>query len=266
MSEKFIVNDLGHRERGEVVEVTLSGNAANVRLLDNSNYQAYKNGRRHTYRGGLAKRSPVRLPIPHSGRWYVTVDMQGLRGQTRSSVRVLPSPLPEIRERPLSSIPSLIRQDAVVEHDAQGVGTRQFDVFISYASEDRHFVKELVDALQTGGLSVWFDGSELRIGDNLRRKVDAGLANSTFGVVVLSHAFFDKEWPQYELDGLVTRDIERGDEQVILPIWHGITKAEVIQRSPSLATKMARSTATHTPEEIADEIIGVVADAQRPVA
>ena len=266
MSDKFIVNDLGHRERGDVVEVTLSGNAANVRLLDSSNYQAYKNGRRHTYRGGLAKRSPVRLPIPHSGRWYVTVDMQGLSGQTRSSVRVLPNPLPEIREDSLSSMPSLVRQETVAERGPQDVDTRQFDVFISYASEDRRFVTELVDALQAGGLSVWFDGSELRIGDNLRRKVDAGLANSTFGIVVLSHAFFDKEWPQYELDGLVTRDIERGDEQVILPIWHGITKAEVIKRSPSLATKLARSTATHTPEEIADEIIGVVTDTQGSVA
>ncbi|MDE2988015.1 MAG: DUF1883 domain-containing protein [Chloroflexota bacterium] len=266
MSDKFVVSDLGHRERGEVVEVTLSGNAANVRLLDSSNYQSYKNGRQHTYRGGLAKQSPVRLPIPHSGRWYVTVDMQGLRGQTRSSVRVLPRPLPEIRERPLSSMPSLIRQDATAGPGGQDADRHQFDVFVSYASEDRDIVNELVDALKAGGLSVWFDGSELKIGDNLRRKIDAGLANSTFGVVVLSHAFFDKEWPQYELDGLVTRDVERDDEQVILPIWHKITKAEVIQRSPSLATRIARSTATHTPEEIANEIVGVVAGAQHPVA
>jgi hypothetical protein len=46
--------------------------------------------------------------------------------------------------------------------------------------------------------------------------------------------------------------------QVLLPIWHNITKKEVIQYSPSLADKLARSTARHTVEEIAAEIIEVV--------
>ena len=43
---------LGHRESGDVVVVNLSGNAANVRLLDSSNFQSYKAGRRHSYYGG----------------------------------------------------------------------------------------------------------------------------------------------------------------------------------------------------------------------
>lgn len=43
-------------------------------------------------------------------------------------------------------------------------------------------------------------------------------------------------------------------EQVLLPIWHNITKKEVIQYSPSLADKLARRTAMHTVEEIAAKI------------
>lgn len=58
---QFIQSDLGYRQKGEIVEVTLRGSAANVRLLDSANFSSYKNGRRHTYHGGLAKRSPVRL-------------------------------------------------------------------------------------------------------------------------------------------------------------------------------------------------------------
>jgi hypothetical protein len=80
-----------------------------VRLLDSSNYSSYKSGRQHRYIGGLAKRSPVRLQIPHAGTWYVVIDMQGLRGSVRSSARVLPGPLPPIREAPLSSMPSPCR-------------------------------------------------------------------------------------------------------------------------------------------------------------
>jgi hypothetical protein len=47
---KFIQHDLGHRRGGEIVEVTLSGSAAKVRLMDSSNLSSYKNGRQHRYR------------------------------------------------------------------------------------------------------------------------------------------------------------------------------------------------------------------------
>jgi len=54
-----------------MVEVTLSGSTTNARLMDGSNCSNYKSGSQHRYYGGLAKQSPVRLQIPHSGTWYV---------------------------------------------------------------------------------------------------------------------------------------------------------------------------------------------------
>ena len=75
---RFIHHSLGYLQAGEVVEVNLSGNAANVRLLDNANFSSYKSGRRHRYSGGLATKSPVHLAIPRSGNWHVAVDMMGL--------------------------------------------------------------------------------------------------------------------------------------------------------------------------------------------
>ena len=65
-----------------------------------------------------------------------------------------------------------------------------------------------------------------------------------------------KGWPNYELDGIVTRTVS--GEQLLLPIWHNISKDEVQEYSPSLADKVARSTATHTVEEIASEIAELI--------
>lgn len=255
---QFIHHDLGQRSTGEIVEINLSGNAANVRLMDSTNFSSYRNGRRHRYQGGLAQRSPVRLQIPHSGHWHVAVDMQGLGGNVRSSARILPKALPPIREAPLSSVPSLVqREPAVTQPYPSEAVEQEFDVFISHASEDKDdVVRPLAHALQDQGLEVWYDEFELRIGDSLRRKIDRGLANSRFGVVVLSENFFRKGWPNYELDGLVTRSV--GGEQVLLPIWHNISKRAVIEYSPSLADKLARSTSTHTVEEIVTEIAEVI--------
>ena len=251
---KFTKIDLGSRRAGEVVEVTLRGNAANVRLMDSSNFNAYRASRQHRYTGGLVRRSPFALRIPHSGHWYVTIDMAGLRGNVKASARVLPRALPEAREQPLSTMPSLLRTAQPSDSTPDEIG---YDVFICHASADKdEIVRELAEQLRLAGLRVWFDEFTLQIGDNLRRKIDAGLADSRFGVVVLSPAFFANEWPQYELDGLVTRDVE--ESQIILPIWHNITKEEVIQQSPSLAIRLARSTAIYTLKEIADEIASVV--------
>jgi hypothetical protein len=187
--------------------------------------------------------------------------MQGLRGSVRSGVRVIPgaafNPLPTINEAPLRSVPTLVRDaDDDLAPPPEAPDGRVFDVFISHASEDKdEVVRPLANALRETGLSVWYDEFELRIGDSLRRKIDRGLGSSRF-VVVLSQAFFGKGWPEYELDGLVTRAVS--GEQILLPIWHNVSKREVIGYSASLADRLARSTATHTVEEIAAEIADVV--------
>ena len=173
--------------------------------------------------------------------------MGGYKGRVSSSARLLPGKLRPFVETPLSTIPTLVRNENDVE----------FDVFISYASEDKdEVVAPLADALSAGGLSVWFDDFELGIGDSLRQKIDKGIASSRFAIVVLSNAFFKKGWPNYELDGLASKAV--GGDQVLLPIWHGITKDQVVSYSPSLADKVARNTSTQTVEEIADEIIEAV--------
>ncbi|MCU7963998.1 DUF1883 domain-containing protein [Shewanella sp. SW32] len=141
---QFIHNDLGQRKAGEIVEVTLTS-GANVRLMNSSDFSNYKNGRRHSYIGGLAKKSPLRLQIPNSGHWHVAIDMQGLKGSTKASVQILPGALPTIQDRPLSEVPSLVRDNIPPPTES---GEETHDVFISHASEDKDdFVRPLADAL-----------------------------------------------------------------------------------------------------------------------
>ena len=150
---------------------------------------------------------------------------------------------------PLSSVQGLVRETPPIPQ----MGDEVYDVFISHASEDKEtIVRSLAFELKEQGLKVWYDELTLRIGDSLRQKIDSGLAKSRVGLVVLSPSFISKGWTNYELDGIVTRSVS--GEQILLPIWHNITKQEVIDFSPSLADKVARSTAMHTVQEIATEI------------
>lgn len=113
------------------------------------------------------------------------------------------------------------------------------DLFLSHATEDKDaFVRPLAHALQGLGLEVWYDEFSLRPGDSLRKSIDAGLASARFGVVVLSEAFFAKRWTEWELNGLVQRQVGSG-EKLIIPIWHDVNAERVRQFSPSLADIVA---------------------------
>jgi len=132
----------------------------------------------------------------------------------------------------------------------------EWDVFISHAAEDKEsFVRPLATLLKNRGVRVWFDEFTLTLGDSLRRSIDRGLAGSRFGIVVLSTAFFSKEWPQRELDGLMAREISVG--KVVLPIWHNITAADVRARSPLLADRFAVSSSEGL-DRVADIVISVL--------
>jgi hypothetical protein len=260
MNGDFTHYDLGHQPRGSTIIVTLQGNSANVRLLDGPNFSSFRSGRPHRYIGGLAKQSPVRLGVPSSGRWHLVVDLMGLGGSVRSSVRVEPPP-----PAPLPPIPQTSSSASALGRIVENVDSispeaeKAYDVFVSHASEDKDgFVRDLAVALRRRGLEVWYDEFALRVGDSLRRKIDAGVLSSRFGVVVLSPSFFAKNWPQYELDGLVTREMG-GSEQIILPIWHNVSREEVTNYSPALADKVALNSGDADVEEIASQIAEVVA-------
>ncbi|MCR4426617.1 MAG: toll/interleukin-1 receptor domain-containing protein, partial [Firmicutes bacterium] len=94
--------------------------------------------------------------------------------------------------------------------------------------------------MSNGHVEVWYDEFSLELGDSIRRSIDAGLRQSRFGVVVLSPAFFNKQWPQYELDGLTEVEM-RGRDKVVLPIWHGVSREDVVSQSPSLANRKSIS-------------------------
>lgn len=128
-----------------------------------------------------------------------------------------------------------------------------WDVFISHASEDKNDVVEpLAEELKKRGLKVWYDKWVLKIGDRLLEKIDQGLSKSRYGIVILSPSFMRKEWTKNELDGLVQKEINR--KKVILPVWHNISRNDLMSYSPILAGRLAGTTKSGI-EALAGELI-----------
>lgn len=140
-----------------------------------------------------------------------------------------------------------------IYNDNRIIENIDFDIFISHASEDKDdFVRLLASELKKLGLKIWYDEFELNIGDSIRRKIDYGLSKSKCGVIVLSRDFFNKNWPQYELDSLISLNIHGKSE--ILPIWYNISKDQIINISPKLADIVAINYKNQRIEQIAKVI------------
>ena len=134
---------------------------------------------------------------------------------------------------------------------------QQVDVFVCHASQDKDgFVRPLAEGLRSLGVTVWYDEFSLTLGDSVSRQIDHGIANARFGIVVISRDFIGRPWPEHELRGLVSRDVE--EDLRILPIWHGVNKQEVATFSPSLSDKFAIDTQRDDAQEAAIKVLRTV--------
>lgn len=128
---------------------------------------------------------------------------------------------------------------------------KEFDIFISYASEDSEYVDKLEQSFKNAEFSIWRDKSSIGWGQSIRQSIDDGLAKSKFGIVVLSSKYIEKYWTGYELDGILNKESSTG-RQMILPLWHNVTKDEIDKKSPSLSNRLALDTRINSLDEILD--------------
>ena len=137
----------------------------------------------------------------------------------------------------------------------------EYDVFVSHAWEDKEgFVDEFVAELEKLDIKVWYDKQRIKWGDSMRARIDDGLKKSKFGIAVISPDYIaeGKYWTKAELDGLF--QLESVNGKMLLPIWHNITKQQVMNYSPIIASKLAMTTASMTAEEIASEMKSLLSD------
>lgn len=128
-----------------------------------------------------------------------------------------------------------------------------YDVYFVHAWEDRTVAGEIVDSLGERGLRVWFNS--FRPGLRLRKQMEDGLKQASFGVVLVTTTLFTKRWAIEELDALY--NLESLDEGKIIPIWYGVTYDQVRSASPMLSSRSAilHETVAHTVDQLMEVVL-----------
>lgn len=133
-----------------------------------------------------------------------------------------------------------------------------WELFISHASEDKSEVAiPLTKKLKDRGISVWLDIDEIHLGDSIREKIDFGLANCDYALVVLSEDYISKKWTTNELNALFS--LEDVSRKRILPVLHNISFETVVQKFPVLSDRANSST-----EDGLNSVVGQVLSVIRP--
>ncbi len=111
--------------------------------------------------------------------------------------------------------------------------------FISHDSRDKDDIaRPIAIGLSKLMCPVWFDDYSLRVGDKLRETIEKGILECKKCILVLSpHFLANNGWTKVEFNSIFTRElIEETD--LVLPVWHGITKKDLFEYSPSLVNKV----------------------------
>ena len=133
----------------------------------------------------------------------------------------------------------------------------KFQCFVSYASEDRAFVKQLVDALSERKITVWWDRGQITLGDKLSAKIDEGLRQSRYGLVIVSPSFVRKKWTNEEIRALSNRAVGSG-QKVVLPVLVDMTYDEFSNTYPLLGDALS-TTYSGDIDELVVEIMQAIA-------
>lgn len=86
---------------------------------------------------------------------------------------------------------------------------------------------------------VWYDEFALGVGDSLRERIETGLKACKKCILVLSpHFLSNTGWTKVEFNSIFTRELVE-KQKIILPVWCGVTAAQVYEYSPALADRLA---------------------------
>jgi SAM-dependent methyltransferase len=88
-------------------------------------------------------------------------------------------------------------------------------LFVCHAREDSAFVEKLVEALDGRALHAWYDRREIIAGDSIVDRINQGLTNARYLLVVLSPRSVDKPWVKRELNAALMKQLSSAAVRVI---------------------------------------------------
>jgi len=80
-------------------------------------------------------------------------------------------------------------------------------VFLSHNNADKEFVHKLAVDLTNRGCQVWLDDWEIKAGDSIVEKIEQGIADNEYLIVILSRNSVKSRWVRIEINAAFFRQV-----------------------------------------------------------
>lgn len=89
-------------------------------------------------------------------------------------------------------------------------------VFISYSYNDKQFADWLTQKLSTEKINIWYDATDIKSGDSIKKKIAEGIEASSNIIVIISKNSIQSSWVKYEFNSALLYNSTRQGIKIIL--------------------------------------------------
>ncbi len=90
-------------------------------------------------------------------------------------------------------------------------------VFISHSHQDKKYANLIAEAIKGAGHDVWYDSWNLKLGDNLLKKISEGVKTADVLILLISRNSSKSKWVMHEFSAIAFNDLSK-QEQRIVPV------------------------------------------------
>lgn len=95
--------------------------------------------------------------------------------------------------------------DALTIREMKHQEKKRYDIFISFASEDRdNIVEPLIKELKSKGIKVWYDKEKIETGDYIRETIFDGIDRTKCTLAIISESYLSKQWTLLEFKEIIS--------------------------------------------------------------
>ncbi|MDQ6700113.1 MAG: toll/interleukin-1 receptor domain-containing protein [Acidobacteriota bacterium] len=101
---------------------------------------------------------------------------------------------------------------------SRSFAARHASCFISYSSANVEFARKIFGDLQDEGVRCWFAPDEMRVGEDIKTRIQKSIEENAKVIVVLSQASLMSQWVRVEVDAALVEERRKDSESILLPI------------------------------------------------
>jgi hypothetical protein len=90
-------------------------------------------------------------------------------------------------------------------------------IFLSYSWNDKEKAIQIAEKLMANGVDVWLDEWSVKIGDSLVSRINEGVKNSSYMIILVSKNYLKSKWGNKELQSALIREAEQ-KKTFIIPV------------------------------------------------